>query len=109
MDPFAPASADKVEAWLENAMSPPAPETHCFSLASEDPEDLTIKQARLLGEADTVCAQPGIPAAILARARADAARLVCDSKSCGTDICPKAESTGLTVILRSAKSATQQS
>ena len=45
-------------------------------LVSDDPEDLTIRQSRLLGSADAVIADPAIPAAILDRARADAQRLV---------------------------------
>lgn len=50
-----------------------------FHLASPDPDDLTIRQARLLGEADRVLLDPPpgseFPSAILARARADAQRL----------------------------------
>jgi len=40
-----------------------------------DPDGLTLRQARLLGTADCVVAEPGISAAILDRARADAVRL----------------------------------
>ena len=41
-------------------------------LTSSDPEDLTLRQARLLGEADTLLIDGAVPPAILARARADA-------------------------------------
>jgi uroporphyrin-III C-methyltransferase/precorrin-2 dehydrogenase/sirohydrochlorin ferrochelatase len=44
-------------------------------LRSDDPDDLTLREARWLGVADVVVAVPGVPPAILARARADAARL----------------------------------
>ena len=45
-------------------------------LHSPDPDDLTLRQARLLANADRVVAGPQVPAAILDRARADAARLI---------------------------------
>ncbi|MDB5714691.1 MAG: siroheme synthase [Sphingomonadales bacterium] len=44
-------------------------------LTSSDPDDLTLKQARLLGEADRIYAAADVPPAILARARADAIRM----------------------------------
>ena len=44
-------------------------------LDSCDPEDLTLKQARHLGGADIIAHRPGVPAVILDRARADAARV----------------------------------
>lgn len=45
-------------------------------LRSNDPDDLTLREARLLGQADAVVAAPDVPAAVLARVRADAARIV---------------------------------
>jgi len=45
-------------------------------LRSGDPDDLTLREARLLGSADVVAHEPGVPEAVLLRARADAARLV---------------------------------
>jgi uroporphyrin-III C-methyltransferase / precorrin-2 dehydrogenase / sirohydrochlorin ferrochelatase len=50
-----------------------------------------LRQARLLGSADVVRHDPRIPAAILARARADAQRCALDD--------PRPD-TGLVVILR---------
>jgi uroporphyrin-III C-methyltransferase/precorrin-2 dehydrogenase/sirohydrochlorin ferrochelatase len=44
-------------------------------LTSADPDDLTLRQARLLANADRVFHAPDVPAAILDRARADAARI----------------------------------
>lgn len=46
-------------------------------LASRDPDDLTLRQARALALADRVYHRPDVPPAILARARADAARVAC--------------------------------
>lgn len=74
LDPFNPGSVAKLDAWLAEAASPAEPARHVFTLASNDPEDLTLRQARLLGEADTILHDPQIGPAILARARADAAR-----------------------------------
>lgn len=45
-----------------------------FTLRSDNPDDLTLGQARALGSADLVIHEPGVPPAILARARADAAQ-----------------------------------
>ena len=50
-----------------------------FVLASNDPEDLTLRTARLLGQADAVVHDPAVSPAILMRARADALRLPCGS------------------------------
>jgi uroporphyrin-III C-methyltransferase/precorrin-2 dehydrogenase/sirohydrochlorin ferrochelatase len=44
-------------------------------LSSPDPDDLTLRQARLLANADRVTHGANVPAAILDRARADAARI----------------------------------
>ena len=45
-----------------------------MAIASDDPEDLTLRQARWLGEADAIYHGADIAPAILARARADATR-----------------------------------
>lgn len=44
-------------------------------VTSADPDDLTLRAARLLASADRIYHQPGIPPAILDRARADAERI----------------------------------
>lgn len=44
-------------------------------LTSADPEDLTLRAARLLGQADVVIHDAAVPPAILSRARADAVRV----------------------------------
>ncbi|MWV28550.1 precorrin-2 dehydrogenase/sirohydrochlorin ferrochelatase family protein [Aurantiacibacter rhizosphaerae] len=76
LDPLAAGGADRLEEWLNGAQGQEANACHTFTLDSDDPEDLTIRQSRLLGSADAVIADPAIPAAILDRARADAQRLV---------------------------------
>ncbi len=47
-----------------------------FLLASPDPDDLTLRQARQFADADRVIHMPDVPSAILDRARADAPRIV---------------------------------
>jgi uroporphyrin-III C-methyltransferase / precorrin-2 dehydrogenase / sirohydrochlorin ferrochelatase len=74
LDPFADLPADAVQRWVEGAAGLDAAH-HVVVLRSADPEDLTLREARLLGMADVVIAGPDVPAALLARARADAQRL----------------------------------
>ena len=45
-----------------------------LTLSSLDPDDLTLRQARLLGQADHIFYGPDVPIAIVNRARADATR-----------------------------------
>ncbi len=81
LDPFDEASAERVEAWLaSSAAADPADSAvpsrlEVIALASEDPEDLTLRAARLLGQADHVFHHPAVPCPGLARARADAVRI----------------------------------
>ncbi|AOL24263.1 uroporphyrin-III C-methyltransferase / precorrin-2 dehydrogenase / sirohydrochlorin ferrochelatase [Erythrobacter litoralis] len=107
LDVLDPASHERVGDWLEAADTPRPPTLAEFTIRSDDPEDLTVKQARMLGEADTVCADPGIAPAILARVRADARRITCDRLSCRSSERPRcafpdggADPAGMTVILR---------
>lgn len=46
-------------------------------LASTDPDDLTLRQLRVLAQADTVFHDAATPVALLDRARRDAARVAC--------------------------------
>jgi uroporphyrin-III C-methyltransferase/precorrin-2 dehydrogenase/sirohydrochlorin ferrochelatase len=89
LDPLDPASHERVDAWADGAIMPEATGWHRFELSSNDPEDLTIRQARLLGVADIVCSDGIVSDAILARARADAERIVCDRATC-----PRANGSG---------------
>ena len=75
LDPLAEGGAGRVEAWLAAPAAVPDPEPIELLLASGDPDDLTLRQARLLGTADALLVEPGIAPAILDRARADAVRL----------------------------------
>lgn len=74
LDPLDPASGGRVGAWLGGAEAPP-PALKEIRLTSPDPEDLTLRAARLLGMADGVAHEAGVPEAILRRARADAVRV----------------------------------
>jgi uroporphyrin-III C-methyltransferase / precorrin-2 dehydrogenase / sirohydrochlorin ferrochelatase len=74
LDPLSEASDDAVENWLGRAEGEPKAEVIVIILQSPDPEDLTLRQARLLGQADHIFHDADIPAIILSRARADAVR-----------------------------------
>lgn len=78
LDPFNAQSFQQVKVWLEGNSETRAGAVFDITLASADPEDLTLRQARLLGEADVLLLDGAVPPAILARARADAARLELD-------------------------------
>ncbi len=79
LDPFGAGSADAVTLWLENAAAGAAPALHHIRLRSDNPDDLTLAQARLFAQADLVLHRADVPAAILNRARADATRQVSDA------------------------------
>lgn len=63
-----------VAGWLASAERPAA-NVAAFVLASPDPDDLTLRQARALAAADRVYHRADVPPAILDRARADAVRI----------------------------------
>lgn len=92
LDPLDATSADGVGSWLRNRGEPPSAQTIEILLMSDDPDDLTLRQARLLGTADAVVHDPSVPSAILARARADAIRVLSDQ--------PDTIRSGTTIILR---------
>jgi uroporphyrin-III C-methyltransferase/precorrin-2 dehydrogenase/sirohydrochlorin ferrochelatase len=74
LDPLREGGAERLEAWLADPTAPRITERAVVTLVSDDPDDLTLRQARLLGSADCLLIEPGVPAAILDRARADAVR-----------------------------------
>lgn len=76
LDPLMAHGEDAVDLWLAHADDNPADRTETIHLAAADPDELTLRAARLLGEADRIVHPAGTPPAILARARADAVRLV---------------------------------
>ncbi|WP_137753863.1 bifunctional precorrin-2 dehydrogenase/sirohydrochlorin ferrochelatase [Sphingopyxis sp. L1A2A] len=79
LDPLDGAAADKVESWLASDAATQPSRLETIHLTSADPDDLTLRAARLLGEADHIFHPASIPAAILARARADAVRHVVEA------------------------------
>ena len=93
LDPLSEGGAERVAAWLDGAQGGAG---GCVDLivTSDDPEDLTLRMARLLGSADLVAYEPGVALAILDRARADAVR---QELAAGVSL---ARSSGLTVVLR---------
>lgn len=79
LDPLATHGEDAVGRWLEAAEEPVANRIVAISLASADPDDMTLRTARLMGEADRIFHAGDVPGAILHRARADAQRIVADA------------------------------
>ena len=77
LDPFRAGSAGAVAPWVDGAGTEMPNRVVAIRLRSGDPDDLTLAEARLLGQADRIFHRPDVPPAILARARADAARLAC--------------------------------
>jgi uroporphyrin-III C-methyltransferase/precorrin-2 dehydrogenase/sirohydrochlorin ferrochelatase len=79
LDPLAGADADAVDRWLAGDDVPVASGVRRFELVSDDPDQLTLEQARLLGQADVIVFDTHVSSAILSRGRADALRLCADS------------------------------
>ncbi len=77
LDPLTPQAADAVPAWLAAGGAAPGPALLRFTLHSNDPDELTLRQVRALAQADRVFHRADVPAAILDRARADAVRIAC--------------------------------
>jgi uroporphyrin-III C-methyltransferase/precorrin-2 dehydrogenase/sirohydrochlorin ferrochelatase len=76
LDPLGEAArGGRVATWLADPSAAPASEPVELVIASDDPDDLTLRQARLLGTADVLLVEQGIAPAMLERARADAVRL----------------------------------
>ncbi len=79
LDPLDDEAGDRVSDWLAADAAMPASRLETIALTSFDPDDLTLRAARLLGEADHVFHPAGIAPAILNRARADAVRHIADA------------------------------
>ena len=94
LDPLNEASAGQIDAWLAGDHTAHAAQIIEIQLTSADPEDLTLRHARLLGSADGVAHEPGVPLAVLNRARADAAR---EALPKGESLSPRP---GLWLVLR---------
>lgn len=93
LDPLATHDDGAVASWLDAAQAPAAEQVR-IALRSDDPDDLTLREARLLARADRLVHGVDVPPAILDRARADAERIV------GTT--PPAGAAGLTIVLERA-------
>ncbi|RVQ69577.1 siroheme synthase [Croceicoccus ponticola] len=94
LDIFAQRGDDAVERWLAGDGDSAPQGIHEISLRSRDPDDLTLREARLLGSADVVAHDADVPEAILIRARADAIRMPAEDTLRGL------EGAGLVVVLR---------
>ena len=85
---------DRVSAWLLAPESGTASGVVEITPRSADPEDLTLREARFLGSADVIAHEPGVSAAVLARARADARRIAIAPAE------PVSMVSGLLIVLR---------
>ena len=79
LDPLRGDCVDALPAWLATQEDAAPSRLETILLHSADPDDLTLRAARLLGEADRLYHEPDVPAAILDRARADAIRIAVDA------------------------------
>ena len=100
LDPLDEASAERIEGWLEGVRTEAGAVVE-IRLRSADPDDLTLREARLLGSADVLAYESEVAAAVLDRARADARRLVVRPGE-------TAQAAGLVVVLRGETSAETQ-
>lgn len=91
LDPLDAQSAGRLAGWLEGEVESAARHVEIV-LRSDDPDDLTLREARWLGQADLLLLDGEVPPAILARARADAGRC-----SPGEVLAPRP---GLVVVIR---------
>jgi len=90
----APQASSLVEEWPAEQVR--GDDLVVITLTSLDPDDLTLRQTRALAQADRVLHAPGVPPAILDRARADAPRIVSPAP-------PVDPGDGLTVYLEMAR------
>lgn len=74
LDCLSDISDDAVEQWSHEAAPPSLGAYQHMIISSDDPDDLTLRQARLLASADMIFHTGNIAPAILARGRADAVR-----------------------------------
>lgn len=98
LDPLRDESADGLAGWLAGDVEGAPSGVVEIHLRSADPEDLTLREARLLGSADVLAHEPDVPATVLDRARADAVRRAIQA---GETV---ATTHGLTVVLRPSSS-----
>lgn len=75
LDPFSATSADNVFGWIADGEKQYENRVEVICLTSDNPDDMTLNMARLMGEADILYHDDDIPAEVLNRARADAERM----------------------------------
>jgi uroporphyrin-III C-methyltransferase/precorrin-2 dehydrogenase/sirohydrochlorin ferrochelatase len=75
LDPFEDHGVLAVSNWLKGEERRAGPRRIEFTVESESPDDLTLRQLQLLGAADAILYEAGVPVTILDRARADARRM----------------------------------
>ena len=92
LDPFVDHMPEAVGEWIKSADDPAQNRLIEIPLLSNNPDDLTLRTARLLGEADNIFHEADISPDLLTRARADAVR------QAGAPPSPAPE--GLTLYLR---------
>ncbi len=92
LDPFGAADETSVTQWLADAGGGATARFHHVVVTSNDPDDLSIRTARLLAQADLVLHQAAVAPAVLNRARADAQRTQCETA-------PDAPPPGMTVFV----------
>jgi len=92
LDPLSNEADERIGEWIDDAAEPAGARIEEIILQSTDPDDLTLRQARFLGEADQVLYELPEPTDVLARCRADAIRVPITAESPAPN--------GLTVILR---------
>lgn len=84
LDPFGDHQSNAVDRWIDGDGGAEAPSALVsIRLRSADPDDLTLRDARLLGQCDRLFHRRDVPPAILNRARADAERVACDAPISG--------------------------
>ncbi|QJB69435.1 precorrin-2 dehydrogenase/sirohydrochlorin ferrochelatase family protein [Parasphingorhabdus halotolerans] len=93
LDVLADHDVDAVETWLAMPHAAELSDVVDLLLSSTDPDDLTIREARLLGQADQIFANEDVPPAILDRARADCERF-------GLSLWNEQPTVGLTLRIR---------
>jgi uroporphyrin-III C-methyltransferase/precorrin-2 dehydrogenase/sirohydrochlorin ferrochelatase len=94
LDPLRGGGQGAVEAWMADGTVVITRRIVEVMLTGDDPDDLTLRAARLLGSADVIVHDGSVSAAILARARADAVRVIGEA--------PESAGSQLVVILRRA-------
>jgi uroporphyrin-III C-methyltransferase / precorrin-2 dehydrogenase / sirohydrochlorin ferrochelatase len=89
LDPF--ADGGDVAAWLASDQRKTPDRVETLALTSTDPDELTLRAARLLSTAATIYHSADVPPVILNRARADATRVLGDP--------PEQLGAGLTLVI----------